>query len=436
MRFRRFNSSISRFFSALVLILAAAPMGTAQADEVFTVRNVAVDATAAAAASARDAALEKGYLDAYARLMERLVPDQDLPSVPQLTSSEIADYTVDFSVARERTSAVRYLADITYRFRPDEIRRLLRDNGIGFAETKSKPLVVLPVQDVGGVPVLWEEGNDWLSVWSRRSASDGLVPLIVPLGDLSDILSVSAEEAALGDLERLAGVAERYNAGSVLVSRAALRGDAESGTAELELNTTRFDREGTSQRFFAETYRQESGETLEVFLQRAAAALEALVQESWKASNVIQFGVQSVIEVEVPLSGLGDWVKIQERLKNVPAVVESQVRSISKRQVDMLLTYAGDERQLSLALQQNDLTLSMNEVLVWELSLTSAVDPLSGGSRTPSSPATLQNDASREQGESLVPGSSASTDSESGVQPQGVSPSGGTAGTISPQPVE
>ncbi len=440
MRFRRFTKSISRFFSApvltLALLLAAAPPGPAMAAEVFTVRNVPVDATAAAAASARDAALEKGYLDAYALLMQRLVPNQDLPKVPQLTSNQIANYTVDFSVARERTSSVRYLANITYRFRPDEIRRLLRNSGIGFAETKSKPVVVLPLQEAGDTAVLWEGGNDWLDVWSRRDVSDGLVPLIVPLGDLSDILSISAEEAAAGDLQKLAGLAQRYGAGSVLISRAALRGDAESGTAELELNTTRFDTDGSSQPFLAETFRQETGETLEVFMLRATDALEALIQESWKASNVIQFGVESVIEVDVPLTGLGDWVEIQKRLRNVPAVVNSRVHAISKQQVDMSLTYAGDEKQLSLALRQNDLTLSLNEVLVWELRFSGADNPVTGGSAIPSSPTALQNDASGIQGERLVPGSSAPINPDTGVQPEGVPSTGGTSGAISPQPVE
>lgn len=436
MRFRRFNTSLSRFFSVLVLILPVVPLGSALASEVFTVRNVPVDATAAAAANARDAALAKGYLDAYALLMQRLVPNEDLPKVPQLTSSQIANYTVDFSVARERTSPVRYLADITYRFRPEETRRLLRTNGIGFAETKSKPVVVLPLQEAGGTEILWEDGNAWRDVWSLRGASDGLVPLIVPLGDLSDISSISAEEAVAGDAQRLSGLAQRYGAGSVLVSRAVLRGDAQSGTAELDLSTIRYDTDFSAQPFLAETYRQEAGEELEDFMLRAADALETLIQESWKASNVLQFGVQSVIEVEVPLAGLGDWVQIQKRLKAIPAVVSSRVRSVSKQQVDMSITYAGDEKQLSLALRQNDLTLSLNEVLVWELRLNSSDSPVTRGSIIPSSPVGLSNDPSLQEEERLVPGSSASTSPDTSLQPEGVPAAGGTPGVISPQPVE
>ena len=436
MRFRRFNTSFRRFFSALALLLPLLPVASASASEVFTVRNVPVDATAAAAASARDAALAQGYIDAYARLIQRMVPNEEKSRVPQLSSSQIADYTVDFSVARERTSSVRYLADITYRFRPDEIRRLLRNNGIGFAETMSKPVVVLPLQDVGGTTVLWEDGNDWWDAWALRNSSGDLVPLIVPLGDLSDVSSISAEDAIAGDAQRLSALAERYGAGAVLVSRAVLGGDPAAGTAELGLSMTRFDAKGTALPLGAEAYRQNPGELPEDFLLRATDAVEATVQENWKRSNVLQYGVESIIEVKVPVNGLGDWVEIQKRLRNIPAVVGSDVRSVSRKLVDLSMTYVGDQNQLTLALQQNDLTLLLNELLVWELRLGGSERPISSGAITPSSPTALPNGGSQQQGESLVPGSSAPRNSETSIQPEGVSDLGAEPGKVNPQPAE
>ncbi|WP_282609652.1 DUF2066 domain-containing protein [Pelagibius sp. Alg239-R121] len=395
-----------------------------------------MDATAAAAATARDAALAKGYLDAYARLIGRLVPKEEQARAPQLTSGQIANYTVDFSVARERTSSVRYLADITYRFRPEEVRRLLRNNGIGFAETRSKPVVVLPLQDAGGTEILWEDGNTWRDIWSIRTGSGGLVPLIVPLGDLSDISSISADEAVNGDAERLSALAERYGAGSVLVSRAALLGDAEVGTAELGLSMTRFDSNGSPQPFGAETYRQQTGELLEDFLMRAADTVEASIQERWKGSNVLRYGVESTIQVKVPVTGLGDWVEIQKRLREIPAVVGSNVQAISKQLVDLSITYVGDEKQLTIALRQNDLTLLMNEILVWELRLSGSEGPVSGSSVVPTSPTALPGGGAQQQGGSFVPGSNASANPEAAIQPEGVSDLGSTSGVSSPQPVE
>lgn len=433
MRFRRFNTSFRRFFSALVLMMPMVAAAPALANEIFTLRNVPVDATAETAASARDAALAQGYVDAYARLVQRLVSSADIARVPQLTASQIADYTLDFSVARERTSSVRYLAEITYRFRPDEVRRLFRNNEIAFAETRSKPVVVLPLQDFGETTVLWEDGNFWRDAWALRDASGGLVPLIVPLGDLSDITSISAEEAIAGDAVRLAGLAERYDAGGVLVSRALLSGDPEVGGAELALSTTRFDAQGAPLPLGIEVYRQQPEEEVDALYQRAAAAVEAALQGRWKESNLLQYGVESVIEVRIPVAALGDWVEVQRRLGNVPAVVARDVLAVSRQQVELSMTYIGDQNQLALALQQNDLTLSLNELLVWELRLAEGV---SGGAETSSGPAALPGGASQPSSQNLEPGAVTPRSSEPTVQPQGVSDLGAAPSEVSPQPIE
>ena len=50
-----------------------------------------------------------------------------------------------FEVAHERRSGVRYLADFTVHFQPDAVRQMLRQAGVGFVETPSKPVIVLAV---------------------------------------------------------------------------------------------------------------------------------------------------------------------------------------------------------------------------------------------------------------------------------------------------
>src|SRR3546814_5337389 len=91
---------------------------------------------------------------------------------------------------------VRYLADLTFRFNPDQVRSLLRGAGVPFAETRSKPVVVLPVfGDSAAGPTLWTGTNPWRDVWAQRRGDDGLVPLTVPLGDLGDLAAVEIGRA-------------------------------------------------------------------------------------------------------------------------------------------------------------------------------------------------------------------------------------------------
>jgi hypothetical protein len=87
----------------------------------------------------------------------------------------------DFSVAREKASSVRYIARLNYRFKADEVRDLLRAYNVPFAETPSRPVVVLPVYEIGASAVLWDEPNPWRQQWNAKDEPQGLVPLIARL---------------------------------------------------------------------------------------------------------------------------------------------------------------------------------------------------------------------------------------------------------------
>src|SRR5690348_8790050 len=158
----------------LVLVLAAAsaaPAARAQnasPTDIFTVANVPVDATAKSAAAAREAARIDGQRRAFRTLLERLTLAADRNRLPRLSDARITDMIRDFEVANERRSTVRYLADYTFRFRPDQVRQVLRNAGIPFAETISKPVTVLPILTQGSSSVLWDDPNPWRDAWASR----------------------------------------------------------------------------------------------------------------------------------------------------------------------------------------------------------------------------------------------------------------------------
>ena len=78
-----------------------------------------------------------------------------------------------------RRCAGRAPAVSTGRIGPHGGRRLLRGAGIPFAETMSKPLVVVPVLRTENRTVLWEENNPWRAAWIKTASANGLVPLLV-----------------------------------------------------------------------------------------------------------------------------------------------------------------------------------------------------------------------------------------------------------------
>jgi len=342
---------------AAVLAVVAADPAAAQDTEVFEVRGVAVDVTAETAAAAREEALAIGEKKALQRLFERLTLSEDRDYLPDLNGEERALLVRDFTVAEEKTSAVRYLATLNYRFNAEEVRNLLIDYGVPFAETSSKPVLVLPAYEAAGALVLWDDPNPWRAAWRTRPVVEGLVPLVLPVGDLADIAAMGVEQAVAGDRQRLDALARRYRTGDVLVAHAILGLDPDGGRPLLEVLVARYSPTGP-EHTTAETFRSAEGESTEALLARAAAALAAAIEDDWKRDNLMQFGRPGVTAVAVPIGGLADWLAVRARLGRVAVVRRFDLVLLSRDEARINLHYLGDIDQLTLALAQADLILT------------------------------------------------------------------------------
>ena len=206
---------------ALALLLAC---GAARSQSVFTIAHVPVDAEAESSAEARELAIAAGQRTALEILLRRLtVAGTDMPAPAE---DSVAAMVAGFAIDRELVSTTRYRASLTVDFDPGEVRRLLRESGIAYAETVSKPVLVVAVQrDPGGIR-LWEDGNRWRRAWEERPPHGGLVPILLPLGDVIDLGTTDAAEALASDTDALSALAALYGTSEVAVAVAGLSGSA------------------------------------------------------------------------------------------------------------------------------------------------------------------------------------------------------------------
>lgn len=327
--------------------------GRGGAFDPFTVSGVAVDKTAQSAATARAEAIAEGQRLALQILIKRLAarPASDRIAA-SVTAARAADLVRDFDIADEKSSGVRYIAKLNVRFKPDAVRALLRAESAPFAETASRPFVVVPIYEGGGAPTLWDSPNPWRDAWAAKLPRDGLVPLILPAGDASDAGTVKAEQARDGDSVKLRALAAKYNAGGTLVAVAKL-----DSSGEVQVTSTRLGVTGAPQTV-VERFKPSPGESREALLQRAADSVASQIEDRWKQDNLLRFGGgEQALEANVPFGSLREWVEIRNRLGRVSQIRRSDVRTLSKRDARVTLHYVGDESQLSQALAQLDLRL-------------------------------------------------------------------------------
>ncbi|MEE8332860.1 MAG: DUF2066 domain-containing protein [Alphaproteobacteria bacterium] len=354
----------SALLALALAALAGPPFALAQSASVYTVSGVAVDQTGASAAAARDVALAAGQARAFRNLIRRLVPVGERSRITAPSSAGLAALVLGFEVESEKTSPVRYLARITVRFSPGAVRRLLRDAGVRFAETRSKPLMVLPVYRAAGATLLWEDGNSWRWIWAEFKPDAGLVPLVVPAGNEGDAALLRTQQALAGDPRRIAALARRYGAADVLLAAATLA-TTPGGAPLLEVTVARFGAQGAD-RTTVRSFQGARGLAPEKLLQTAAKQLFDEIEESWKGENLLRFDEQKEMTVHASLSGLPEWVSLRARLEGVAAVQETTLIALSLDSATLRLTYLGDARQLATALAQSDLELVQGPV-DWEI---------------------------------------------------------------------
>jgi hypothetical protein len=351
------RTSLLRSFLAAALALAAAvlsPPAARASDEVFTVADVAVDATAQTAAAARERALQEGQRQAFERLLQRLTPAPERARVPRPTDAAISDLVRDFEISGEKTSSVRYIASLTIRFKPEDVRNLLRQRGIAFSETPSKPVLVLPVYHGDGGAVLFAD-DPWRAAWAALAPGDGLVPFVAPRGDADDTAAITPAQAEAGDPTALHAIAQRYGADDVLVAVARPKANA-SGNTALDVSASRFG--AAKEANFVASFAPEAGDAgADAVFARAAAAISDRVNESWKQASLLHFGSLGELTARVPLTGLDTLVTVMRGLDGLAPIQRADLLRVGRDEAQVRLRFLGDEQQLGLLLAQRDLSL-------------------------------------------------------------------------------
>lgn len=336
---------VFRFGALLGLVLSFwAPQAAqrAEAADLYTVRGVHVDVTAASATAARTIAQATGQREALGELMRRLTLSSDWSRLPQVNDATVQDAVRGFQVASEKSSSTRYIADLNVSFNPDAVRNLLKRNNILFGETQSKPALLVAVYDKGSAPVIWDDANPWRNAVAKRDLEDAMTPILLPVGDIEEFSMLTAAQAISGDKTAISNLGQRYGTDDVVVAVASSNAD---GSA-IKLKATRY---GLGDNAVIER----SYPNLDV----AAAGLIDALGDQWKRDTIAEPGTQAHLMASVSYIGLDQWEAIRKGLSSTPLVNGLQVDGITSNSAEVQISYRGSPEKLALALAQSNIEL-------------------------------------------------------------------------------
>lgn len=332
----RFSSFL--IFAAALLLAPAMRPASAQETSLFTVSNVHVDATGASSSEALNAAIAQGRARAFQILYRRLTRQADWGRQPALDHGALLRMGRGYSIANERRSTTRYVADVTYVFNPDAVARTLRAAQIAFSQAQARRILLIPMSP--GV-----SHGPWASALGASQSSQVPFTMLAQEDDAA-LANLNFDSAGWGDVSAVAaknrvtevGLAQAvYANGKMTVNIRRLGANEQPAKTSVDVPMA-----GTV------------GTTYPVAAQAAVRAIEDL----WKARTAIDFSQRGRLTVDVRIASLDQWGDIQTSLAGINNVTGTTVTAMTTGYARMNLSYQGGVDQLREALGGAGLSLT------------------------------------------------------------------------------
>ena len=345
---------LKRFLFVFIFLFLAS--GSVFAD-MYAVHNMHVDVTAQNATEAREQGLNEAQEKAFYKMLERLTLFEDMENLPVLANEDILNLVQDFSVSNEKTSSVRYIANVDVQFNPEAIQNFFQEYQVPYVTSVAEKSVVLPIYKASenDKPLLWKETNPWALVLSKASDDSDLVPFVVPLGDLDDMAVISEDGLEKESDLNISPLLSRYQSSQALVVELTMLKDENA----LKVFIRPFQNKAT---FFEElTLTEPLNAPLPEVFKRAAERTVYLLEQAWREKNAVRFDNPTKIFVRTDIENLAQWIDIRKRLDHIVLIKQYVVKALRKDHAEIDIFYAGKLDAFQDALRKEDLFLSSTD---------------------------------------------------------------------------
>jgi hypothetical protein len=327
---------MSQAFSRLAPVLALAclvllPFGAQAADPTYTVSGIHVDATGQSASAAEAVAIDQGRPRAWATLYRRIAKQADWGKQPRLDADGLRRIARGYTVANERRSTTRFVADVTYIFSPEAVARVMTGISSTYRLTTSRRIVLIPMSPT------FDRASNWTSAFASPRFGGSVVPFAVPTGDAPDIVALSRLQFDATGWADVQQVAARIHASEAVLALAIPLGNRMQiwlkriGAAETPMKTSV---DVPMQKNEAQTY--------PLAADAAVHALEVMYQQK----PAVDFGAKGSLTADVHIDSLSQWTTLQNAMTSISNVTGVQVQAMDIGLVRITLLYQGSTDQL------------------------------------------------------------------------------------------
>ncbi|MAR79342.1 MAG: hypothetical protein CMM18_03825 [Rhodospirillaceae bacterium] len=333
----------------------------------YVVRNIVVDITSSSTTLARDIALNKAQRVAYSKLISRLVVSNQLNLLPEVTDEKIISMISALQIDKEKALDKRYFATFLVKFNSLKVRDFLKKNSILFSESISDTQMIIPVYEKEGAKILWDDPNIWKDEWEKLTDNQSkILPIFLPEGSLSDMATINANQAILGNEKSLSKILNKYNLKRGIIVHAVQIQDLNARLLRLHVTVKKFGDQENSiniQSFSMPTINTEKN-----LLEESVKKVYNNIIEDWKLRNIIRFDNPNKVSVSILSPDIFYYNKILSLIKKTRIVENIDIIKINRNQSQIIIHFYGNKDQLLLSLERNNIKL-FKENDFWNISI-------------------------------------------------------------------
>lgn len=290
----------------------------------YVVEDVAVSVSAKSPTEARNLAVKTVRRDALLILLARL--SIDTATTGKISDDEVMDMVRSEQIVDEKIAGSTYSATFNVTFAKDFVEHILAQKDL--AKTEEKPVAVeekrvsliVPVKILQRKILLWEGSNDWRVAVNK--ALDGDAAFKIPVADADNVAIINLENVNKISVNELAPLFSKYqsnNAYFLLFSH-----DSISGKASVMVRGLSKDDVSQVKLTFLNSEKLEGQELMNKVAVKTVEYLQGINSEA-RAQNRSEQNVS----LEIPITKLGDWLMIKNKLESSGFVAKINIDAIS-----------------------------------------------------------------------------------------------------------
>lgn len=300
------------------------------ADDFFTVRHLVTELSMkgedapASVKEARALAFEKGRLQAYQRLLEALIPDEEIDSLMILSGEDIQIFLREVEVRSEVSDGKTYRLVTDWHFDSDVVTSFLKQTNKSYISRPSFEMLLVPV---------WRAGVDMMADNPWRTAWRDFKPP-------SNVLSFELYHERGARLpqhwrELIEREAINYE-GGILFVIAAQTFDEEGYVDILSLRSVFVGRQGNVNPILNNVTRDVvrlTGEGEKDFYGRAVHILYRALANRWKRGHRISHERElRLVQARISYDDLPQWLALRDQLAKISVIDDFNVETFGKKE--------------------------------------------------------------------------------------------------------